>query len=308
MERLVIPVLSPAAADVIARLVARSDLTVVGVAIDVGQGVGLDAVRDLALAAGAARCHVIDRRERLAAQVLWPALRAGALDVPGAPIHTALSMSVVADTVIDIAGLEDATAVAVWTDDPGDRPRLRALVRTAAPALGLVATTRDAPAMPARNLWAQVELAVAVPPASPPRDGSRATLTIDVERGTPVGVNGVAMTPAEIVESLQTIGAHHGIAPFTIRDDAPAGATWRVDAPAALVRARAMATVASRTFDGPTAVVAAMVADAYATLVRDGAWGSAARAGLDAFVDRVLATATGAVAVQIEHGRIEVER
>ncbi len=134
MERLVIPVLSTAAADVIADLAARPELDVVAVAVDVGHGIGLDALRDVALVAGARRCHVVDRLETLASSVCWPALRAGALGVPGEPVLTALSMPVVAEAVAEICRYEHAGSVAVWADGPRDRQRLRALLRDVAPS------------------------------------------------------------------------------------------------------------------------------------------------------------------------------
>ena len=53
--------------------------------------------------------------------------------------------------------------------------------------------------------------------------------------------------------------------------------------------------------------MAATVAEAYAAVVRDGQWFSPVRAGLDAFVDRVLDPATGDVRLRVVNGRIEVD-
>jgi Arginosuccinate synthase len=132
MERLVFPVLTPSAADVLAPLAARPDLDVIAVALDVGSGVGLDGLRDMALVAGAVRCHVVDTVDALAASVCWPVLRAGALAVPGEPVLTALTMPVVAETLADICRHEQATTVGVWAEDPADRRRLRALLKALA--------------------------------------------------------------------------------------------------------------------------------------------------------------------------------
>lgn len=303
MDRLVIPVLTPAAGGVIAGLVARPGLEVIAVAIDLGGGQSLEGVRDAALAAGARRCHVLDQRDALAEGVLWPALRAGALGAPGAPIHTALSMPVVADVVAEIAAHEGATAVAVWADDPLDRQRLHALLKTVSPAMGLVAVTGDAAT--ARNLWAAVAPVAAGPGRAPaPPAGGRARMTIGFERGLPVHVNGIGMPPAEIVESVATVAADHGVGPAEVRDG-DTGRTWRVDAPAVPVLQAAMQIMTARVVDGRTADLLESLAATYAGLVRDGAWHSPARSGIDACVDRVLTTATGDVTVIIDHGRIE---
>ena len=308
MERLVIPVLTPAAADVIADLATRPHLEVVAVAVDVGSGIGLDAVRDVALAAGARRCHVVDRHEALASGVLWPALRAGATGVPGEPVLTALSMPAVADAVAEICRHEHATAVAVWADDPRDRQRLRALLKATAPTLGLVSVTSDAAALSTANLWARVELPGpdTTTPARPAAAGA-AEVRIGFERGRPVALSGVTMTPAELVDSLATITRAHGAGTWTMRGDGAAGGTWTVHAPAALALQRALEALTARVFDAPTAAMAATVAEAYAAVVRDGLWFSPVRAGLDGFVDRVLDPATGEVQLRVVDGRIEVE-
>lgn len=305
MSRLVLPVLTPAAAATVAHLVADGRVEVVAVAVDLGQTSALDGVRDAALLAGAARCHVVDRRDTLADAVLWPALRVGALAVPGAPIVTALSMPVVADAVAEVARHEGASAVAAWADDPLDRQRLRALLRGVAPGLGVVSVPQAATG-PARNLWATVRSIDTGAAASRRRVAAtdRATVRIGVERGVPMRLNGVPVSPVEMIDSLATIAADHGVAPWTVRDE-PTGMTWEVDAPAAQVLHQAMQILVDRVADGPTADLRATLAAAYATLVRDGAWHSPARAGIDAGVDRLLAHADGDVTLHISDGRIE---
>jgi argininosuccinate synthase len=306
MDRLILPVLTSAAGAAIADLAAR-DLEVIAVAIDLGGGAALDAVRDAALSAGARRCHVVDRREALAEGVLWPALRCGALAAPGAPIHTALSMPVVAAVVAEIAVHEAASAVAVWADDPLDRQRLRALLKSVAPTAGLVAVTGGSAAAGARNLWASVVPAAdgPAPDAAPAASsGGGARVTLGFERGLPVQVSGVSMPPAEIIESVATIAAAHGVGPFTVRD-AESSRAWTVDAPGAVVLQAAMRIVTARVVDARTADLLDGLASAYADLVRDGAWHSPARAGIEAAVDRVLAAATGDVTLTITEGRIQ---
>lgn len=305
MSRLLLPVLTPAAAATVAHLVADGRVEVVAVAVDLGQTSALDGVRDAALLAGAARCHVVDRRDTLADAVLWPALRVGAIAVPGAPIVTALSMPVVADAVAEVARHEEATAVAAWADDPLDRQRLRALLRGVAPGLGVVSVPQGATG-PARNLWATVRAIGAGDAAASRRAAAtdRATVRIGVERGVPMRLNGVSVSPVEMIDSLATIAANHGVAPWMVRDEAT-GMTWEVDAPAAQVLHQAMQILVDRVADGPTADLRATLAASYATLVRDGAWHSPARAGIDACVDRLLAHADGEITLHISDGRIE---
>jgi argininosuccinate synthase len=113
------------------------------------------------------------------------------------------------------------------------------------------------------------------------------------------------MTATELIGSLETIVASHGVDAALAHDPSTGGA-WRVEAPAALTLHEALAAISAGVYDTRTADVAAVVADAYAGVVRDGAWFSPARRGLDGFVDRVLDAATGEAVVRVVEGRIEV--
>lgn len=306
MERLVLPMLTPSAAEVLASLAERPDLEVVAVAIDVGSGANLDGLRGLALAAGALRCHVVDRIDALAASVCWPALRAGALGVPGEPVLTALTMPVVAETLAEICRHEQATGAAVWADDPADRRRLRALLKALAPAVGLVSVTGASGAATA-NVWARVAAGTAAPIAPRAALAGAAEVRIGFERGVPMALSGVTMTPAELLESLATIARAHGAGTWQVRGEGRDGGPWTVEAPAALALQTAFEALTADRFDTPTREMATTVAEGYAAVVRDGAWFSPVRAGLDAFVDRVLDPVSGEVRLRVVDGRIEVD-
>lgn len=305
MERLVLPLLTPSAPEVLAPLAARADLEVIAVAIDVGGGAGLEGLRDMALVAGAVRCHVVDTVDALAASVCWPALRAGALAVPGEPVLTALTMPVVAETLADICRHEQATTVGVWADDPADRRRLRALLKALAPALGLVSVTGGGGGVTTANVWARVGPADGAPVAPVGRLRGGADVRIGFERGVPMALSGVTMTPAALIESLATITRAHGAGTWQVRG--AAGDAWTVHAPAALALQMAFDALIADRFDAPTSEMATTVAEGYAAVVRDGAWFSPVRAGLDAFVDRVLDPVSGEVRLRVVDGRIEVD-
>ena len=162
-----------------------------------------------------------------------------------------------------------------------------------------------------RNLWARVEpLAGAEPPREPvPARRLRPARPAwsRVEHGLPVALNGVAMAPAELVDSLDD--DRPGARRRHLHGDAatPTARRWRVHAAGgagAASRLRAPWPIA--TCDAATMSFAAAAAEAYAGLVRDGHWFTPLRGGLDAFVDRVLDTASGEVTMTMQHGRIEV--
>ena len=85
---------------------------VIAVTLDLGQGRELNQIRERAMAAGAVRCHVLDVREEFARDYILPALQAGALYEERYPLATALGRPLIAKKLVEIAQMENATAIA----------------------------------------------------------------------------------------------------------------------------------------------------------------------------------------------------
>ncbi|HUE90265.1 MAG TPA: argininosuccinate synthase domain-containing protein [Vicinamibacterales bacterium] len=98
----------PDSARVIAELASRAE--VIAVAFDFGGAVSLSDMRDLALAAGAARCHALDVREEFAREVLVPASRSGLFADPVSAL-AGLAAPFVAGKLQEIAGAEQAVCM-----------------------------------------------------------------------------------------------------------------------------------------------------------------------------------------------------
>ncbi len=121
---------------------------VVTVTLDLGPGAELVEIRQRALALGAIRAHVIDVREEFVRDYALPALQAGALYADRAPMTTALTRPLIARKLVDVARMENATAVAhgcAATSDDG--LRIDALVAALdpglrVPALRMIVPTR----------------------------------------------------------------------------------------------------------------------------------------------------------------------
>src|SRR3954468_8414357 len=109
------------------------------VSLDLGQGQELEEVRDRALAAGAARAHVLDARETFAAEYICPALQAQARWSDGAPVIGGLSSPAIARKIVDVAVIEEATAIVHAAHTSGGRPgRLDVAIRALAPHLDVM--------------------------------------------------------------------------------------------------------------------------------------------------------------------------
>jgi argininosuccinate synthase len=241
-------------------LADRLGVEVVTVTLDVGQGHELSELRARALTCGAARAHVVDARDEFARDVLIPLL-AGE---PDATPFSSLPWPLIARRLTEIARIEGAGAVAHGSTDPA----FDAGIRATDPSVTILAPAREwtmsdaeltdyvrARRLPVhasgapdcridRHVWGRViawdgdeEPAALRPPAVRGRVSEPALVDIHFERGIPSSVNGVPMSPAELVECLALIGSQHGIGrrtsssgPRHVLHDVPAATVLRAAA------------------------------------------------------------------------------
>ena len=238
-------------------LVDTMRVEVVTVTLDVGQGNELGELRARALDCGAVRAHVVDARDDFAREVLFPFL--ATTSGKGTREIAALPWPLIARTLVEIARIEDAGAVAHGSTDPA----FDAAIRAIDPSMPIIAAARkwtmgDAdlasyararrlpvPAGMAQdcqidqNLWGRIVVwngedtpAAILGRADSRRLNEPATIDLHFEHGAPTAVNGVPMSPAELIECLALIGRHHGIGQTV---ESAQGRQVLYDAPAATV-------------------------------------------------------------------------
>lgn len=217
------------------------------VTLDLGQGRDLSDVRDRALGIGAARAHVLDVRDAFARQAVVPAYRLPLTE----PRAAALARPFIARHTLEVARIEGATAIAHGSAFPsGDPVGLEAAFVAAGVDLPVLAPARewdmDGPALleyarqrgipvpspeaarvsEVRTLWGRAVTSdllaspLLEPPATlyaltrPVEEWSKEPATLEVtfaHGGVPVALNGVHMSPVELIVSLETIAGAHGI-------------------------------------------------------------------------------------------------
>ena len=231
-------------------LAEQYDAEVVAVTMDLGQGKALEDVRDRALAAGAVRAHVLDVREEFAQSYVLPALKADAIYLDRYPMGTALCRPLIARKLVEIAAIEQATAIAHGcTGNGNDQVRIDVAARAINPAITVIAPVRDwgmtrseeieyartrgipvpatvdSPYSTDANLWGRsIECGVLEDPwTEPPEEiytltrravecpDEAASVELTFERGVPTAINGVAMSFVELIASLGTISGAHGV-------------------------------------------------------------------------------------------------
>ncbi len=223
---------------------------VVAVTLDLGQGRELNQIRERAMSTGAIRCHVLDVREEFARTYILPALQADALYEDRYPLATALSRPLIARKLVDIARMENATAIAHGCTGKGnDQVRIDVSARALDPAITVIAparewgmtrteeiayararnisvpTTMASPYSTDQNLWGRsIECGLLEDPWNePPEDiytltkapgdapAAPAYVEIQWQDGVPTSINGVEMSLVELINSLETIAGVHGV-------------------------------------------------------------------------------------------------
>src|SRR6185503_587934 len=113
---------------------------IIAVTIDLGQRKEwLEEVRDRALATGALRAHVVDVRDEFARDYLVRGLKAGLFSDDPAAMTEALARPIIAQTLVSIAGIEEARAVAHGDRGGSGGAALGKAVRALDPALTVLA-------------------------------------------------------------------------------------------------------------------------------------------------------------------------
>ena len=131
-------------------------------------------------------------------------------------------------------------------------------------------------------------------------------VTIDFEKGIPVGVNGQKMNGTEVISLLNEIGGKHGIGIVDIVENRLVGMKSRgvYENPGGSILYHAHEVLESITLDRDTMHYKNLVAEKFAELVYHGQWYSPLREALSAFVDNTQQNVTGQVKLKLYKGNI----
>jgi argininosuccinate synthase len=280
-------------------LADRHRAEIITVTMDLGQGKELlEEVRDRSLATGALRAHVVDIRDEFARGYIVRALKAGFLGGAGAPTRAVLRRPLVAQKLVTIAHIEQATAVAHGVAG-AHAAHMETTVRSLDPMLTVLAPGDEWAMTAAQQADYARQRGVAVPAAGAFDDRSArarpqadlpdeaASVDIAFERGVPIVINGVAMPLLDLFGSLDIIAGAHG-----------------VDRVAALHAAHQ--ALQRSTLDEQAAAFSALVAEQYRRILRDGLWFAPMREALDAYVDKIQERVTGVVRLKLLKGECTV--
>jgi argininosuccinate synthase len=232
-------------------LIERYRCEVVAFCADLGQGEELLTVRDKALRTGATSVHVLDLREELVRDFIFPMLRANAVYEGGYLLGTSIARPLIARAQVEVARREGADGVAHGATGKGnDQVRFELTYAALAPELRVIApwreweldsrtalmefarrhdipvpVTAERPYSTDRNLFhISYEGGILEDPwAEPPEKMFLLTnspeaapdvpiqLVIDFEAGDPVGLDGSPLGPVALLTRLNRLGGEHGV-------------------------------------------------------------------------------------------------
>jgi argininosuccinate synthase len=321
---------------------------VVAVAVDVGQAEETSGLADKAYRTGACDFHLINAREELAADYLFPVLKAGAIYERDYLLGTSTARPLIARKQVEVALATGCDALAHGCTGKGnDQVRFELAYQALAPELRIVApwrewsivsredaidyaasrgipvpVTKKDPYSRDRNLWhlshegGPLEdpsfepepsmFKLTVDPMDAPDTPEKTTITF--KSGVPVAVNGVRMSAAKIVETLNEIGGRHGVGRADIVENRLIGIKSRgvYETPGGTLLVTALKALESLTLDRDSAHEKERIATRYAELVYNGQWFSPLREAFASFVDTLTETVTGTVTLKLYKGNATV--
>lgn len=259
---------------------------IVTLTLDLGQGGDLEDVRDRALAAGAVRAHVLDIREEFTRQYILRALKAGALFQDGRSTATMLGRPLIAQKLVEIAGIEQTTTIA---HGAADDPRIGVAARALNPGITVVTPTlAGSPGGNRRERGSTMKFAGESP-------DEPAFVEITFDGGVPTAINGIAMQLFDLIGSLDIIAGAHGL-----------GSIDHLETPGAGVLHAVHTDLESAALTDETRRFSRTATGQYLETIDAGGWFGQLRPALDAYFDTIQEQVNGIVRLKLFKGECTI--
>ncbi len=325
-------------------LKSAKNLKVVTFSAHLGQPQSLESLGRGAIEIGAGAAHIGDLRERFLEEFAFPTLWAGARYEGGYLLSSAIARALIAQELVRVAEEEGCEFVAHGCRGIGnDLVRFERCIRALAPDLKILAPFQEAgltepnadrdyaqrhgikvqaprrgqfhvdqnlwgvslQANPFGDLWVETppETHVLTVPLSETPD-EPAYLEVEFKEGRPVALDGEAIGPVKLLETLNGLGGRHGIGRLDTIENRISGVKSRelYEAPGAEVLHKAYAALESIVLDKVTLHFIEPNCRDYGRLVYDGHWFHPLREALDGFFAKFRQRVTGTVRMKLYRG------
>jgi len=305
----------------------------------------LEGVEEKALASGASECHVVDLRREFVEDFVFPTLITGAVYEGRYLLGTSMARPVIAKAQVEIARKVGADAVAHGCTGKGnDQVRFESAFAAMAPDLEIIAPWREwdmrsreqlimyckehgVPCTTTmtkiysrdRNLWHISHEGGAIEDTwnEPPEDAWMMTaspeqapnkhvdVSLTIERGRPVALNGEKLSGHEIIEKLNVIAGEHGVGRIDLIENRVVGMKSRglYETPGGTVIVEAIRGLEELVLDRDTLQFRNELGLKFAKLVYDGRWFTMVRDAISASAERIADRLHGEVVVRLHKGK-----
>ncbi len=317
---------------------------VVAFSADLGQGDELDPIREKALATGADKVYIDDLKEEFVRDFVFPMFRANALYEGHYLLGTSIARPLIAKRQMEIAKIEGADAVSHGATGKGnDQVRFELAYYHYDPTITVIAPWRDwklnsrqalvnyakrngipipvtkkRPWSSDRNIlhisfeggiledtWAEPPENMFVLTKAPEKAPNKPQyIEIEFRNGDPVAVDGVAMSPAQLLAHLNQIGGEHGIGRVDLLENRSVGMKSRgvYETPGGTILREAHLAVEQITMDREVKRVRDSLIPEYSRLVYAGYWFSPERELLQTLIDDSQKCVNGVARVKLYKG------
>lgn len=306
----------------------------------------LKGVEQKALRSGAVECYVVDAREEFISDYVYPVLQTGALYEGSYLLGTSMARPLIAKALVDVAKKVGADALCHGATGKGnDQVRFESAWAALAPELKVIAPwrewnlrsrealldylkVRDIPTTASlekiysrdENAWhISTEGGVLESPWNAsnkdcwvwtvdPKDApdQAEQVTVKVEQGKVVAVNGEALSPYQCLEKLNQIGAKHGVGRVDIVENRLVGIKSRgcYETPGGTIMMAALRGVEQLVLDRDSFKWREQVGLEMSYVVYDGRWFAPLRQSLQAAAESLAQEVNGEVVLELYKGRV----
>ena len=315
---------------------------------DLGQGEDLSAVSEKARKSGASDVVVVDLREIFVRDYIFPMIQAGAVYEDGYLLGTSIARPLIAKVQMEIARERGADAVAHGATGKGNdqvrfelayyyfNPRIRILapwrlwnftsrselINYSKKHQIPVTATLEKPYSVDRNLFhTSYEGGILEDPwVAPPEEIFQLTrdprtgpdepeeVTVSFEKGVPIAINGALLSPLDLMEKANSLGALHGIGRVDLVESRFVGMKSRgvYETPGGTLLHAAHRALETLTLDRELLSMKAQYMPQYARMVYNGFWFSPERLALADLIASTQHRVTGDVRLLLYKGGLRV--
>ena len=322
---------------------------VIAFVADVGQGAEeLEGVEAKAIASGASECYVVDLKDEMVSDYIYPTLKTGSIYEGTYLLGTSMARPIIAKAQVEIARKVGADALSHGCTGKGnDQVRFESCFAALAPDLKVIAPWREwdlssreslLDYLAERNIPCSASLtkiysrdanawhisteggvledtwnapnddcwAWTVDPEQAPNESE--TVSIKVEKGAVVAVDGKAMTPYEVVVYLNEKGIKHGVGRIDIVENRLVGMKSRgcYETPGGTIINEALRAVEQLVLDKASFEFREELGIKASHLVYDGRWFTPLCKSILAATEELAQDVNGDVVIKLYKGQATV--